>query len=84
MARIWAKILKGDKILKDCMIDTEKYFSIDQFVEYIQDICYQLDIPNPMVLSNHFDKFSEFNHVKFVVDDFVEEVHFEKLVLEKA
>lgn len=84
MARIWAKILKGDKILKDCMIDTEKYFSIDQFVEYIQDICYQLDIPNPMVLSNHFDKFSEFNHVKFVVDDFVEEVHFERLVLEKA
>lgn len=84
MARIWAKVINGDKILKDCMIDTEKYYNIDKFVEYMQSICYELDIPNPMVLSTHFDKFSEFNHVKFIVDDFVEEIHFEKLILEKA
>ena len=84
MARIWAKVISGEKILKDCVIDTEKYYNIDRFVEYMQDICYELDIPNPMVLSTHFDKFVEFNHVKFIVDDFVEEIHFEKLVLEKA
>lgn len=84
MARIWAKLMVRDKIIKDCMIDTEKFFDINQFVEYIQEICYLLDIPNPIVLSTHFDKFSEFNHVKFMVEDFIEEVHFERLILEKA
>ena len=84
MAKIWAKLQNGDKILKDCMIETDKYYRMNNFVDYIQQICYELDIPNPIVLSTHFEKFMEFNHVKFVVDDFVEEVHFEKLILEKA
>lgn len=84
MAKIWAKLQNGDKIIKDCMIDTTKFFNINHFVQYIQEICYELDIPNPIVLSTHFDKFTEFNHVKFIAEDFVEEVHFEKLILEKA
>lgn len=84
MARIWAKIMIKDKIVGDAIIDTEKYFGYDEFVSYIQTLCYELDIPNPIVLSNHFEKFMEFNNVKFIKDDFVEEVHFERLVLEKA
>ena len=84
MARIWAKIMIKDKIVADAIIDTEKYFDYDDFVNYIQSLCYELDIPNPIVLTNHYERFSEFNHVKFIKDDFVEEVHFERLVLEKA
>lgn len=84
MAKIWAKIMLKDKILKDCLIETNKFFDIEEFVAYIQEICYELDIPNPIVLSNHFEKFMEFNNVKFVKDDFVEEIHFERLILEKA
>ncbi len=84
MAKIWAKLINNDKIIKDCVIETEKRYGIDDFIEYLQNICYILDIPNPIVLSTHFEKFSEFNHVKFTSDDFVEELHAEKLVLEKA
>ena len=54
MARIWAKIITGEKILKDCMIDTEKYYNIDRFVEYMQDICYELDIPNKKIIGNPY------------------------------
>lgn len=84
MTKIWAKLMVKDKIIKDTMIETEKSFDIGEFTSYMQTICYELDIPNPIILSTHFEKFSEFNHVKFVEEDFIEEIYFDKLVLEKA
>ncbi len=84
MARIWAKLMFNDKIIKDTMLETEKSFDIEKFTAYVQEICYILDVPNPIILSSHFEKFSEFNHVKFVKDDFVEELGADFVILEKA
>ena len=82
--RIWAKIVKGDKITKNIIVPTSKTYHMKDFEEYVQEICYLLDIPNPMILDYHFLRFMEFNNVKFFPDDFVEEVHFTHLILERV
>ena len=52
------------------------------FQEYIKEICYMLDIPNPVVLTKHIKNFILFNSTYFTEEDFVESINFERLVIE--
>ena len=48
------------------------------------EICYEMDIPTPVVLKSHRHNFSQFNTTRFRASDFVESVDFETLVLENV
>ena len=60
----------------------ENDFTIGEFEEYIKEICYMLDIPNPVVLTKHIKNFILFNSTYFTEEDFVESINFERLVIE--
>lgn len=84
MVRIWAKIIKEEKILKDFVYEREIDFNIKHFPLYLMDICDGLDIEMPVLLSKHVKNYYLFNMVKFNGDDFLNEVEFDNLVLESA
>lgn len=82
MFRIWAKILKEEHIQKQFVYESEKRFAYADFFSYLSEICTQLDIPTPVLLKTHVFNYAKFNHVAFRAGDFIEEIAFDKLLLE--
>ena len=84
MVRIWAKTIKNHKILASYVYENIANFNPETFYLHVQEICHKLDIPTPIVLGYHIQNYIEFNNCTFTQRDFVESVHFDKLVLEEA
>ena len=84
MVRIWAKLIKNDKIIKQTVYEREGVTDYSVFFEYVRDICESLDCPTPVVIKTHLFNYAKYNTVKFKSDDFVEKTDFDKLVLENA
>jgi len=82
MFRIWAKIFKGEKIIKQITYERNEKFTYSQFFAYLADICEELDIPTPILLKNHIFGYAKFRTVKFLPRDFAETPEFDKLVLD--
>ena len=84
MVRIWAKLIKNDKIIKQTVYEREGVTDYSVFFEYVRDICEALDCPTPVVIKTHLFNYAKYNTVKFKSDDFIEKTDFDKLVLENA
>ena len=82
MVRIWAKVMKKDKILNQYVF--EKFDNVDysEFFDYLRDICEHLDIATPVLIKTHLFNYAKYNVVRFTQSDFVEPIAFDKLVLE--
>ena len=44
MFRIWAKVMKKDKILKQYMFEKDGSIDYSEFFDYLREICENLDI----------------------------------------
>ena len=84
MVRIWAKIIKEEKIVAQTIFEQQSTFEIDDFFEYVSTICHELDIATPIILSKHLFHYIQFNNTTFCKNDFPEVVDFDKFVLEEA
>jgi len=84
MIRIWAKIIKKDKIVKQCIYEREGNMDYSLFFDYVSEICGKLDAPTPVIIKTHLFNYAKYNNVRFKADDFVEKINFDKLVLENA
>ena len=84
MVRIWAKVIKDEKIIKQYVFETEGTTDYSLFFDYLEDICSHLDIATPVLIKTHLFNYAKYNTVKFIKDDFVETINFDKLVLENA
>ncbi|MGN0822269.1 MAG: hypothetical protein ACI4NG_00695 [Candidatus Gallimonas sp.] len=82
MFHIWAKVIKDDRIAKQTVYQSDEKFVYSQFFNYLADICTELDVPTPVLLKPHILQYAKFNHVNFMPRDFLEEISFDKLVLE--
>lgn len=83
MLKIWAKVYKEEHIAAQTTFESDKKFTYADFFKYLTEICGALDIPTPVLLKTHLFNYAKFNHVVFRPRDFMENVDFEKLVLEK-
>jgi len=84
MIRIWAKIMKDGKIIKDTIYESFAPVSYTTFYESLVEICHSFDITTPVMIKKHFDNFNEFNNTRFLPRDFLEHVPFDYLVIENA
>ena len=84
MIRIWAKVVKKDKILKQTVYEREGTTDYSMFFDYLREICEQLDVPTPVLIKTHLFNYAKYNSVKFFQADFVVPISFDKLVLENA
>ena len=84
MVRIWAKVMKGSKIIKQFMFEKQTSIDYSEFFDYLREICENLEIATPVLIKTHLLNFAKYNNVRFTQNDFVETISFDKLVLENA
>ncbi len=84
MIRIWAKVIKKNKILRQFMLEKTESMDYSNFYGYLREICENLDIPTPVLIKTHLFNYAKYNTVRFRADDFVEKIDFDKLELENA
>lgn len=84
MIKIWAKIVKDNKIIKQCVFKKEGEVDYSEFYSYLSEICSTLELATPVLVKTHIFNYAKFNHVKFIKDDFLEPIDFDKLVLENV
>ena len=82
MFKIWAKIIKGEKIISQLVYERNEKFTYSQFFNYLSDICEGLDIATPVLLNTYIFNYAKFGTVKFLPRDFTEPPAFDKLVIE--
>jgi hypothetical protein len=82
MIRIWAKTYKENKITSQYVFEKEGNIDYSEFFDYVRDICENLDIPTPVIIKTHLFNYAKYNILRFTKEDFVEQINFDKLVLE--
>lgn len=82
--KIWAKVMKGDKILRDVIYENDLTLTTSNFQRTLQEISYKLDVATPVTLPTHYKHFERFNRVKYLPRDFIEEVDYTSFVLERV
>lgn len=82
MFRIWAKVIRDGKIIKQLTYERADKFAYSQFFTYLSDICEGLDIATPILLKTHIFNYAKFNTVRFLPRDFAEVPEFDRLVLD--
>ena len=84
MIRIWAKVMKKDKILKQYMFEKEGTIDYSEFFDYLREICENLDIATSVLIKTHLFNYAKYNNVRFTKSDFIEPISFDRLVLENC
>lgn len=82
MFKIWAKIIKDDKIIADYVFEKEETFKVTRLGLYLAEICNEFDIETPIILNKHMEHFYAFNLTTFHKTDFITAPNFDKLVIE--
>ena len=84
MIKIWAKVMKKGKIVKQYVLEKNENMDYSLFYDYLREICENLDIQTPVVIKTHLFNYAKYNTVRFIKDDFIERPDFDRLVLENA
>ena len=80
MIKIWAKVIKNNKTKKDYVLfDPDKLFELNDLREYVNAICEQLDLENPILLDQHLVQLVEYRVMKFLPTDFIDVFPYDKL-----
>lgn len=81
MFRMWAKILKDNRIQKD-MVSSNGDYSLsrtDMVFQAIDDICYEFDLGKPIWLEATINEFKRHDKARFYQDNFIESIDFDYL-----
>lgn len=80
MFRLWAKIFKDTRMIKDLTVEdgsedtrTHKVFNA------VDNICSEFDLGKPLWLDKNISEFKRFARTRFYADNFVESIDFDFL-----
>ena len=80
--RIWFKMFKDTKILKDETIENyEEDTRTHKILQAVEDVCYHMDLGKPIWLDSNVKEFQRHSKTRFTKDNFVEEIEFQFLEL---
>mgnify|MGYP001056088951 FL=1 len=84
MFRMWGKIWKDNRLKQDTTICISDYsLSRTQMVfQALEDICYQLDLGQPIWLETNIRDFKRHDKARFSQDNFVESIDFDYLEIQ--
>lgn len=83
MFKLWAKVVKEDKIVKDFVYENDDAFLINRLGLYLADICNEFDIETPVILKKHLEHMYLFNVTTFYAVDFITLPDFDKFIVER-
>ena len=77
MFRLWGKIFKDNRMLKDTVIcnDTRTH----KIFHALDEICYQFDLSKPIWLDSTIAEFKKHDKARFYQDNFVDSIDFDYL-----
>ncbi|RGY97692.1 hypothetical protein [Clostridium sp. AM58-1XD] len=84
MFRMWGKIFRDNHLLQDTVICITDYsLTRTQMVfQSLTDICYELDLGEPIWLDSNVHEFQVHSKTRFSQDNFIEHVDFDFLELQ--
>ena len=84
MFRMWGKIWKNNRMIRDTVICiTEAGMSRTSMVfQSLEDICYEFDLGKPIWLDSNISEFQRVSKTRFTQDSFIEPIPFDFLELQ--
>ena len=83
MFKLWAKEYDEDnRIIKNKTFEFKQDFDVRLLHAYLEVICNEFKTETPIMLTNHYVTFNNFNKVQFSQSDFIDSVEFKKLSIE--
>ncbi len=80
MLKFWLRIYKDNKMVNDAVCDVDETKDHSEILESsLRKCCYELDLPNPMILKKHVTDIRDYSLTKFLPDDFPEAVDFDRV-----
>ena len=80
MLRLWAKIFKDNRMLKDTVIcDDSQQTRTHKVFHALDEICYQFDLGKPIWLDATVNEFKKHDKARFYQDNFIEKIDFDFL-----
>lgn len=81
MFRLWAKVFKNNKLLKDMTVSNEdmELNRTKKIFSAIDDVCVAFDLSRPIWLDSNIEEFKRFDKTRFTKDSFIENVDFDYL-----
>lgn len=83
MFRLWAKLIKDNRLLKDTVIcDESDDTRTHKVFKALDSICYEFDLGKPIWLDSTIEDFKRHAKTRFSKDNFVEEIEFDYLEIQ--
>ena len=83
MFRLWAKLIKDNRLVCDDVIcDNSNITRTHKIFGAIETFCYEQDLSKPIWLDSNISHFKKHNKVRFISDNFIEEISFDYLEIE--
>lgn len=84
MLKIWGKVIKNNKIIKDevAISNIEGSYQ-DNLKACITEICYKLDVSKPYWLPSNLEEYNNRNKTSFTEHNFIEEIDFDVFMIEE-
>lgn len=80
MFRLWAKIFKDNRMLKDTVFcDDSQDTRTHKVFRGLDEICYQFDLGKPLWLDATVKEFKKHDKVRFTKDNFIDSIEFDYL-----
>lgn len=78
--RIWAKIIKDNRLIKDTIIENyEADTRTHKVFRALEDICHEFDLGQPIWLDANIKDFQIHAKTRFTKDSFIETIDFDYL-----
>lgn len=83
MFRLWIKIIKDNRLLKDTVIeDTSDKTRTHKIFDGIEEACIYFDLNKPIWLESTISDFKRLSKARFTQDNFIEPIDFDYMELQ--
>lgn len=84
MLRVWGKLYKNNKIIKNEVAVSDLGDNYDESLKAcITELCYKMDIERPYWLKRNSEEYSKRNKTIFDENNFINKVDFDKFIIEE-
>lgn len=83
MFRLWGKIWKDNRLLRDTVVEDDREDTrTHKIFKGLEEICYQTDLGNPIWLDSTIKDFKKHDKARFYQDSFIEQIDFDYLEIQ--
>ena len=83
MFRLWAKILKDNRLIKDTVISSDSSTTrTHKTLRALEEVCIEFDLGKPIWLEVNINEFKKQGKTRFYSDSFIEPIFFDYLEIQ--